>query len=175
MSHLTDTPLITNAVSRIMYIKWLNIHSIDTGLYLMQFWAEEKLDYIYSVYIYIYIYETYSHVRWLWQDAMQNPGHTSEWGIANLLTLSALPQGYSSCVCVSSSIFPYNNKLAKKTYAKKTSALQKIELKHGIFRKTASSQSYRNPIKQLLVQLSAILLVFIHERILITRQCSRSS
>ena len=47
-------------------------------------------------------------------------------------------------------------------------SIERIELKHGGFGKTACSQSYRILVKQLLVQLSAILLGFAHKRILIT-------
>ena len=45
---------------------------------------------------------------------------------------------------------------------------KRIELKHGGFGKTVSSQSYKILVKWLLAQLSAILLGFMHKRILIT-------
>ena len=66
----------------------------------MALWSRAREEFAQPFSTPLYIDETYSHVRRLWQGVMQNPGHTSEWGIANLLTLSALPQGYSSCVCV---------------------------------------------------------------------------
>ena len=58
--------------------------------------------------------------------------------ITKLLTLGAhAPQGYSSCVCVSGSIFPNSNEWPGRSMDRLSAAL---DLKRGFFRKTVSRE-----------------------------------
>ena len=98
----------------------------------------------------------------------------------HLLTLGAhAPQGYSSwvCVCVCVCVrFDFSKPLRiGQEDLRIASALQAIDLKRGVFRKTASSRRYRIRVASVLAHLSAICLpslaperIYIHVTLLLS-------